>query len=184
MNARTPAGFLAAAVVLAAGCAGSQKAYSPSLSEQVTDTIAVMQSQDPNLKRWFDDGSYGYAVFPSVGKGAIGIGGAYGEGEVFEQGEPIGTATLSQATIGLQLGGQAYSEVVFFRDRMALEMFKASTLELSAQASAVAVKAGGSADADYQAGVAIFTMAKGGLMFEASVGGQKFAFTPTDGGMP
>ena len=180
MHTRTLGGFLVAAVVLAAGCSGSQKAYGPTLSEQVTDTIAVMQSSDPSLKRWFDDGSYGYAVFPSVGKGAIGIGGAYGKGEVFEQGRPIGTASLTQGTIGLQLGGQAYSEVVFFKDKRALNTFKANTLELSAQASAVAVKAGGSADADYEAGVAIFTMAKGGLMFEASVGGQEFKFTPTD----
>jgi lipid-binding SYLF domain-containing protein len=180
MRAPTLAGCLAAAVVLAAGCSGSQKAYGPTLSEQVTTTIAVMKSQDPNLERWFDDGSYGYAVFPSVGKGAIGIGGAYGEGEVFEEGRRIGTATLSQGTIGLQLGGQAYSEVVFFRDKIALETFKLDTLELSAQASAVAIEAGASADADYEAGVAIFTMAKGGLMFEASVGGQKFKFTPAD----
>jgi lipid-binding SYLF domain-containing protein len=180
MNARTLAGGLAAAVVFAAGCSSSQKADGPTLSEQVTDTIAVMQSRDPNLKTWFDDGSYGYAVFPGVGKGAIGIGGAYGRGEVFEQGKRIGTATLTQGTIGLQLGGQAYSEVVFLKDKRALDMFKGDTLELSAQASAVAIKAGGSADADYDDGVAIFTMAKGGLMFEASVGGQKFDFLPTD----
>ena len=178
MNAPGLTGFLVAAVVLA-GCASSQTADGPSLSEQVTDTIELMQSRDPNLKHWFEEGSYGYAVFPSVGKGAVGIGGAYGEGEVFEQGEKIGAVTLTQGTIGLQLGGQAYSEVVFFRDRMALETFKLDTLELSAQASAVAIEAGASADADYEAGVAIFTMAKGGLMFEASVGGQKFTFTPT-----
>jgi lipid-binding SYLF domain-containing protein len=180
MNARTLAGFLVAAVVFAAGCSSSQKADGPTLSEQVTDTITLMQSRDPNLKRWFDDGSYGYAVFPGVGKAAIGIGGAYGEGEVFEQGNMIGTATLTQGTIGLQLGGQSYSEVVFFKNKFALDTFKANTLELSAQTSAVAVKAGGSADAGYESGVAIFTMAKGGLMFEASVGGQKFDFTPTD----
>ena len=180
MNARTLAGCLVAALVLAAGCSSSQKADGPTLSEQVTDAITLMQSRDPNLKRWFDDGSYGYAVFPNVGKGAIGIGGAYGKGEVFEQGKRIGTATMTQGTIGLQLGGQAYSEVVFFKDKRALNTFKANTLELSAQASAVAVKAGGSADADYEAGVAIFTMAKGGLMLEASVGGQEFKFTPTD----
>jgi lipid-binding SYLF domain-containing protein len=180
MHARTLAGCLAAAVVFAAGCSSSQKADGPTLSEQVTTTIAVMQNEDPNLKKWFDDSSYGYAVFPGVGKGAVGIGGASGKGEVFEQGKRIGTATLTQVTIGLQLGGQAYSEVVFFKDKRALDMFKADTLELSAQASAVAVKAGGSADADYDDGVAIFTMAKGGLMFEASVGGQKFNFLPTD----
>ena len=162
MHGRTLAGCLVAAVVFVAGCSSAQKADGPTLSEQVTDTITLMQSRDPYLENWFDDGSYGYAVFPSVGKGAIGIGGAYGKGKVFEQGKPIGTATLTQGTIGLQLGGQAYSEVVFFKDKRALDTFKANTLELSAQASAVAVRAGGSADADYEAGVAVFTMASDG----------------------
>jgi lipid-binding SYLF domain-containing protein len=179
MNTRILVSGLMTAIALAAGCSSSQKAGSPALSEEVTDTIAVMKSRDPNLERWFDT-SHGYAVFPSVGKGAIGIGGAYGVGEVFEQGKRIGTTSLTQGTIGLQLGGQAYSEVVFFEDRWALDSFKSGDLQLSAQTSAVAVKAGASADADYESGVAVFTMAKGGLMFEASVGGQKFDFTPME----
>jgi lipid-binding SYLF domain-containing protein len=178
MRLRLYAGFLVAAVIVAAGCSSAQKAESaPTLTEQVKGTIALFQERDPDLKTWFDT-AYGYAVFPSVGKGAIGIGGAYGEGEVYEQGKLIGTTSLTQGTIGLQLGGQAYSEVIFFRDKWFLDTFKSGNLELSAQASAVAVRAGASADAGYESGVAIFTMAKGGLMFEASVGGQKFSFTP------
>ena len=97
-------------------------------------------------------------------------------GEGVKGGEQIGTAKLSQFTIGAQLGGQLYAEIVFFEDEAALERFKESKTKLSAQASAVAASDGASANADYEWGVAIFTMAQSGLMFEASVGGQKFKF--------
>ena len=120
--------------------------------------------------------AYGYAVFPTVGKGGIGIGGAYGTGRVYERGRYIGRSNLAQLTIGFQLGGQAYSEIIFFRDKAALDDFTNGNFELGAQASAVAATAGASADADYSDGVAVFTMAKGGLMYEASIGGQKFSF--------
>jgi lipid-binding SYLF domain-containing protein len=179
MKCRQLAGSLVAAVVLAAGCSSGQKAQGPTLSEQVTDTVALMKSRDPNLMLWFED-AYGYAVFPSVGKGAIILGGAHGQGQVFEQGTLIGTATLSQGTIGAQIGGQAYSELIFFKDKWALDTFKRGDMQLSAQASAVAVRAGASSDADYESGVAVFTMAKGGLMLEASVGGQKFDYSPME----
>ncbi len=129
----------------------------------------------PGLESWFNE-SYGYAIFPTVGKGAVGVGGAYGKGLVYEQGAPIGNSTLSQATIGLQLGGQAYREVIFFQNKAALDSFTGGNFEFSAQASAVAATAGASADADYENGVAVFTMEEGGLMFEASIGGQKFSF--------
>jgi lipid-binding SYLF domain-containing protein len=98
---------------------------------------------------------------------------------VYQGGRLIGRSTLTQVTIGLQLGGQAYSEVVFLKDRAALENFKTGRLKLDAQASAVALTARASADLAYRDGVAIVTMAKGGLMYEASVGGQKFSFRPT-----
>jgi lipid-binding SYLF domain-containing protein len=179
MNSRKLAGFLVAAVVLAGGCSSAQKAEGPALSEQVTDTVALMVSRDPNLQLWFDD-AYGYAVYPSVTKGAFVVGGAHGTGQVFEQGKLIGTTSLTQGTIGAQIGGQAYSELVFFKDKWALDTFKRGDLELAAQASAVAVGAGASSDADYESGVAVFTMAKGGLMLEASVGGQKFDYTPME----
>ena len=143
----------------------------------VAKTIAAFKTKDPGLKRFFDSAA-GYAVFPTVGKGGIGIGGAYGEGKVYRGGKYIGETSLSQVTIGFQLGGQAYSEVIFFGTKAALNDFTAGNFEFSAQVSAVAVTAGASADADYDGGIAVFTMAKGGLMYEASVGGQKFSFTP------
>lgn len=132
---------------------------------------------DPGLKEFFDE-SAGYVIFPSVGKGAFGVGGAYGEGCVYYKGELIGYSELSQLTIGLQVGGQAFREVVFFKYSSALDDFKKEKVEFSANASAVAVTAGSSGAVDYQGGVAVFTMAKGGLMFEASIGGQKFSFDP------
>lgn len=142
--------------------------------------IARFKEKDPGLARVFAT-AHGYAVFPTVGKGGIGIGGARGKGYVYERGRLIGRSTLTQVTIGLQLGGQAYSEVVFLKDAAAMASFKSGKLKLDAQASAVALTARASADLAWRDGVAIVTMAKGGLMYEASVGGQKFSFTPIAG---
>lgn len=139
--------------------------------------IAKFKEKDPGLAKVFSE-AYGYVVFPTVGKGGIGLGGARGKGYVYEQGRLIGRSTLTQVTIGLQLGGQAYSEVVFLRDKEAMDSFKAGKLKLDGQASAVAVTARAAVDVGYRGGVAIVTMAKGGLMYEASVGGQKFSFHP------
>ena len=125
----------------------------------------------------FFGSAYGYAVFPTVGKGGFGIGGAYGSGLVFRGGRVIGETSLTQLTIGFQLGGQAYREIVFFRDERSFDDFKNGSFELSAQASAVVATYGASADADFENGVAVFTLAKGGLMYEASVGGQKFSYS-------
>ncbi|MEO7238230.1 MAG: lipid-binding SYLF domain-containing protein, partial [Gemmatimonadales bacterium] len=135
------------------------------------------KEKDPGLTRMFAEAE-GYAVFPTVGKGGIGVGAARGKGYVYRRGRLIGRSTLTQVTIGLQLGGQAYSEVVFLKDAAALASFKGGRLKLDAQASAVALTARASADLAYRDGVAIVTMAKGGLMYEASVGGQKFSFKP------
>ena len=173
---------------MVAGCIScAHKGWNPSASEtpkdqnvsnpKVAEAIANFKNTDPDMKVFFKK-AYGYAVFPTVGKGGMGIGGAYGKGEVYEQGVFIGTSSLTQLTIGWQLGGQAYSELVFFKDRAALDDFKRGNFELGAQASAVAATAGASADASYDNGVAIFTLAKGGLMYEASIGGQKFSFEP------
>ena len=149
---------------------------------EVTDAdvkVALQEFEKANPKiKPFIESAHGYAVFPSVGKGAIGIGGAYGDGLVYEKGTLIGATSLSQVTIGFQLGGQAYRELICFQNKAALDTFKGGNYELNAQASGVAVTAGISFDAAYEHGVAIFTMAKGGLMYEASVGGQKFTFTP------
>lgn len=120
--------------------------------------------------------SYGYVIFPNVGKGGIGVGGAAGNGVVYEQNKIVGMAKLSQLSIGLQAGGQAYREVIFFESKKELDRFKNSQFEFSAQASAVAAKSGASANAKYTNGVMVFTMQKGGLMYEASIGGQEFKF--------
>lgn len=132
---------------------------------------------DWKMEKHFNE-AYGYVIFPNVGKGAIGIGGAAGNGVAYEQGQEIGMAKLTQVSIGFQWGGQAYREVVFFQNKEAMDNFKGNNIELAAQASAVAATAGASADANYKDGVMVFTMQKGGLMYEASVGGQKFKFDP------
>ena len=121
--------------------------------------------------------AYGYVIFPNVGKGAIGIGGAAGNGIVYEKGSIVGKAQMKQVSIGFQWGGQAYREVIFFENKSALDRFKNDKIEFSAQASAVAATAGASANVKYTDGVMIFTQQKGGLMYEASVGGQKFDYT-------
>jgi len=144
----------------------------------VAAVIAKFKEKDPGLAEVFASAA-GYVVFPTVGKGAIGIGGARGKGWVYRHGRLIGRSTLTQVSIGFQLGGQAYSEVVFLKDQAALDNFKLGHLKLDAQASAIALTARASGDLAYRNGVAIVTMAKGGLMYEASVGGQKFSFSPT-----
>ena len=144
--------------------------------------------------------SYGYAVFPSIGKAGIGIGGAHGSGKVYKQGTPIGESKMTQVTVGFQLGGQVYSQMIFFKDESALNDFTSGNFEFSAQATAVAITAGASAEANtgggtstgvsggknnadtaslgYRKGMAIFTVAKGGLMYEAAIGGQKYSYSP------
>ena len=130
---------------------------------------------DDLMKNLFDK-AYGYVIFPNVGKGAIGVGGASGNGAVFESGTLIGMAKLTQVSVGFQFGGQAYSEVIFFESATALNKFKENKLEFAAQASAVAATAGASANVKYNDGVMVFSHIKGGLMYEASIGGQKFKF--------
>ncbi len=154
---------------------GSVGEWDPEALENANNTIKSYVEKDPELETFFDK-AYGYAVFPTIGKGAIGIGGAHGRGTVFEQGNPVGKTSMTQITIGLQFGGQAYSEIIFFENKEVLDLFKTSRYELNAQASAVAVTLGVSADLSYTDGVVIVTMSKGGLMYEASVGGQKFEY--------
>ena len=120
----------------------------------------------------------GYLVFPSVIKGGFIVGGAHGDGWVYEQARFIGRASIVQVTVGAQIGGQSFMEIIFFKNKAALDDFKQGNFELNAQISAVAVTEGASKDASYDFGVAVFTMPRKGLMAEASVGGQKFEFTP------
>ena len=124
------------------------------------------------------DSANGYAVYPSVGKGGMGVGGAYGRGILYENGVATGYTDLSQATIGFQLGGQKYTEILVFNQQSALERFKFGELTFSSQATAVALRSGAGANAKFKDGVAVFTMGEKGLMFEASIGGQKFSFQP------
>jgi lipid-binding SYLF domain-containing protein len=143
--------------------------------EEAKDTVELFKKADPDISRFLSE-AVGYAVFPNVGKGGAGVGGAYGKGVVFEGGKPVGWASMTQVTVGLQLGGQAYSEIIFFETPKALADFKKSEVALAAQASAVIAASGASANAKYQEGVAVFTLPRGGLMSEASVGGQKFRY--------
>ncbi len=148
--------------------------YSP---EKAQEAIEEFKKTDKSLLRFFES-SFGYAVFPSVGKGAIGIGGASGRGVVYRGGSSMGGVNLKQVSIGFQFGGQVYREIIFFEDADAYQRFISNQFQFAAQVSAVALKSGISADAKYADGVAVFTMAKGGLMYEASVGGQRFKFIP------
>ena len=151
--------------------------WDPEALKKAEETVATLKEKDKGLKEFFEK-ARGYAVFTTVAKGAIGIGGAHGKGIVFEKGTPVGESKVTQVTIGFQLGGQAYSEVVFFQNKDAINRFKDGKFELAAQASAVAATVGASADLAYNGGVAVVTMAKGGLMYEASIGGQKFSYKP------
>jgi lipid-binding SYLF domain-containing protein len=131
-----------------------------------------------NLMQNLFDKSYGYVIFPNVGKGAIGVGGAAGNGIVFQNGKAIGSASMKQVTVGFQFGGQAYREVIFFENEASLDRFKQNKFEFTARASAVAANKGAAANVKFVNGVMVFTQEKGGLMYEASIGGQKFSYTP------
>jgi lipid-binding SYLF domain-containing protein len=154
----------------------AQSSKDNKLIEDSKEAKAAFIKSDGLMQSLFDN-SYGYVIFPNVGKGAIGVGGAAGNGIVFENGKTIGSAKMKQVSIGFQFGGQAYREVIFFENQAALDHFKQNKFEFSAQASAVAATAGASTNVKYRDGVMVFTQAKGGLMYEASIGGQKFNYT-------
>jgi hypothetical protein len=143
--------------------------------DEVNATLAWLKTKDPGLGPWLEK-AYGYAVFPSMGRASVLLGGATGGGEVFEQGKPIGLATLSQLTIGVQAGGQTFSEVVAFENKRALEAFKKGGIKFTANASAVLVKAA----ATGTSGTGRRAYSRGGMLLEASIGGQKFKFVPHD----
>ena len=165
-------------------------------ADEYQDTIDVFKKAGQSGR--FFRTAYGYAVFPTIGKGGVGIGGAYGEGHVYEKGRYIGNTSMTQLTVGFQLGGEAYSEIIFFQDAAALKRFTSGNFEFGAEASAVAITASAGASANttgasasasanqhhaktvggYANGMATFTLAKGGLMYQATIGGQKFTYTP------
>lgn len=169
--------FITLSVLALALTGGAQTAWAGASEADVKESLAEFEKASPAIKEIISK-AYGYAVFPTVGKGAVGIGGAHGEGLVYEQGKLVGSTTLSQITIGFQFGGQAYRELICFQSKDALDHFKGGNFEFDAQVSAVAVTAAISRDAAYERGVAIYTLGKGGFMYEASVGGQKFSFKP------
>ena len=159
----------------------SAVAFEPNVNDEmelnVARAILSIKQTDPGIETFFENAA-GYAVFPSVGKGGLIVGGAYGKGLIIVNQQVDGYTTMTQASVGLQVGGQKYSQFIFFRDQVALEHFKRGNFEFSAQASAVAASKGASADANYDKGVVIFTHAGGGLMVEGSVGGQQFTYEP------
>ena len=164
-------------------------------ADDYTETIKIFK--EAGASSGFFDNSYGYAVFPTIGKGGVGIGGAYGKGRVYKKGAHVGNTSMTQLTVGWQFGGQGYSQIVFFQDQRAFDEFTTGKFEFGVQATAVAITAGASASANtagtatsasggkhdattagsYNKGMATFTVAKGGLMYEASIGGQKFTYT-------
>jgi lipid-binding SYLF domain-containing protein len=160
------------------------------------DTIAVFKNAGASAT--FFGKSYAYAVFPTVGSGALGVGGAYGKGRVYVHGVHTGNTTIGQVSVGFQAGGKAYSQIIFFEDKRALDEFESGNFEFGADASVVAITAGANAGAAtngassgvsvgqndartrgiYQKGMAVFTVAKGGLMYSASIAGQRFSYSP------
>lgn len=168
---------------------------SPARADSYSDTISIFKNAGQSGN--FFKTAYGYAVFPTVGKGGAGIGGAFGKGQVYARGKHVGDTSVTQLTVGFQLGGQAYSEIIFFQDERAFKEFTSGNFEFGADATAVAITAGANAKAsttgasagasatkhnaatagEYHKGTAIFTVVKGGLMYEASIGGQKFSYT-------
>jgi lipid-binding SYLF domain-containing protein len=145
------------------------------LRQSAVNAVSQAQLRDPSLGNFIRN-SAAYAVFPSIGKGAVGIGGAYGKGDVYQNGAAIGYCDMTQGTIGLALGGQAYTEILVFDSQSAIDRFKNGNFSFDAQATAVALKSGAGANAKFANGVAVFTMDEAGLMYEASIGGQKFSY--------
>ena len=140
---------------------------------EANSTIKEFNEKDPGMSKIFSS-AYGYAVFPGIGKGGLGVGGASGKGTLFKSGTAVADTKMTQITIGFQAGGQKYAEVIFFENAEKYNEFFSGSYEFAAQVSAVALTSGVSADAKYENGILVVTMAIGGLMYEASVGGQKF----------
>src|SRR5688572_26923086 len=168
---------------LAMGCGTTPKSEEgkEDLMGGAQRAVERMTAANSGLRAQMDK-AHGYAVFPKVGKGGVIVGGAYGRGVVYEQGAQIGYADLTQATVGAQLGGQTYSELILFENKAALDRFRQNKLEMAANASAVIVKSGVGTAGKYENGVAIYILPRAGAMAEASVGGQKFTFVPDTGG--
>ena len=147
------------------------------LNAQVDEAVTLFKIEDSGIQHFFDT-AYGYAVFPRVTKGAFLVGGAYGRGEVFKQNSMVGYSSLSQATLGFSFGGEFFREIVFFIDKPEFDKFCSEEYVFAAQVTGIALTEGAAAKADYSYGKAVFIMADSGLMVDASLGGQKFMYTP------
>jgi lipid-binding SYLF domain-containing protein len=173
--------------------------FSAAASAEENYASVIKRFKSSPVAQPFFNNSYGYAIFPTVGKGGVGIGGAYGSGQVYRQGKVVGKSKLFKVSWGLQLGGQAFSQVIFLKDKRAFDEFTQGSFEFDASASAVAITAGAQAQAgtkgttagasagpnsgkqlgaSYVKGYAIFTHVVGGLMYEAAIAGQKFSYKP------
>ena len=152
-----------------------------SIHDEAAAALKRLETKDPGLRQFLKK-AYGYVVFPALGKAAVVVGGAYGRGLVFEKGKPVGYATIGKTTLGVDVGGDTFTEVIAFENREALERFKKGKLAFTANASAVLVKAGAAGTADYEKGAVAFVYVRGGMLLEASIGGQKFKFKPMEGG--
>jgi len=161
------------------GCATAPKSDEKreALVDEAQATLKEMKAQDASLQGFIDKG-YGHVMFPSVGKGGLIAGGAYGRGVVYRGNEMVGYADLTQASVGLQAGGQSFAELIVFQDEATFNKFTASQLQFGANASAIALKTGAGSTATFQNGLAVFVMPKGGLMFEVSLSGQQFKYQP------
>ena len=169
------------AMALTAGCSPvPNKTESKAvLQAEVQETIALFKERDPDIQRFFKD-SAGYAVIPKIFKGAFLVGGAYGKGRLYEEGQMTGYCSMSQATLGFSFGGEFFREIIFFHRSVDVTLFKSEEYTFSAQATAVALTAGAAAKTGYKNGMAVFVMADSGLMVDASIGGQKFNVVPLD----
>jgi lipid-binding SYLF domain-containing protein len=152
-------------------------ANTANLEQQAQQTVDTFKQTDPSLGTFFQN-SVGYAAFPTITEGAVGIGAAHGKGILYEHGRPTGEVTLSKVTVGAQAGGESFSELIFFETPQALQSFKAGNYAFSAAISAVVAADGAAKTANYSNGVAVFTFARSGLMAKAAIGGQKFTFQP------
>jgi lipid-binding SYLF domain-containing protein len=178
----TLGGAIALAAMFLIGCQTAPKTEEgkATLEQDAATAVSRMTSEESAIQQMIDK-SYGYVIFPNAGKGGLIVGGAYGRGVVYEQGRQIGFADITQLSAGAQIGGQAFSELIVFENKEALDRFRNNQLTFAANASAVIVKKGAAAANRFENGVAVYVMPKAGAMAEATIGGQKFTFTPSTG---
>ena len=163
--------------LLAAGFTSTPAAHGEELKTEAEQAIEVFKKADPSLKKFFDE-SAGFAICPSVGRGGLVFGGQHGNGVAYEKGKPVGEVTLTEINFGAQVGGASFYELIFFETDQNMKDLKESKTRLSAQVNAVAAADGAAKTAKYDQGIVVFTLARSGLMVQATVGGQKLKFKP------